>query len=74
MEIILKNTKFQVPKVAPLHKAPKDQETAAIAKFLPPLKPKPQVRFGLRLMLTYSDLPRVLFEPRKTFVINAIDR
>ena len=45
MEIILKTTKFELPpKTIKPVKYHKDQDISMITKFLPPLKPKPQVR------------------------------
>jgi hypothetical protein len=45
MEIILRTTKFDLPPTTTLKplKSNKDQDLSTIAKFLPPLKPKPQV-------------------------------
>ncbi len=44
MEIILRSTKFELPTatIKPI-KSNKDQEISTLSKFLPPLKPKPQV-------------------------------
>jgi hypothetical protein len=43
MEIILRTTKFELPTTTKPIKSNKDQDMSSIAKFLPPLKPKPQV-------------------------------
>lgn len=43
MEIILRTTKFDVPKAKKPAKLTKEDEIAPITKFLPPLNPKPQV-------------------------------
>ena len=45
MEIILRTTKFEVPPAPPTKpmKSSKDQTLSTLSKFLPPLKPKPQV-------------------------------
>jgi hypothetical protein len=43
MEIILRTTKFEVPPPMKPLKSSKDQTMSTLSKFLPPLKPKPQV-------------------------------
>ncbi|CAF3484183.1 unnamed protein product [Rotaria sp. Silwood1] len=45
MEIILRTTKFELPTTTKPIKSRKDQEIAALTKFLPPLKSKPQGPF-----------------------------
>lgn len=43
MEIILRTTKFELPPPTKPVKTNKEQDLSALSKFLPPLKPKPQV-------------------------------
>lgn len=43
MEIILRTTKFPVPPPSKPPKSNQEQTMSTISKFLPPLKPKPQV-------------------------------
>jgi hypothetical protein len=43
MEIILRTTRFELPPPTKPIKSNKEQDISTISKFLPPLKPKPQV-------------------------------